>query len=129
MTLPASSFASPLSAPLSTSSPSTRGFAELDERVVGGPGGVLLVRAPSREAADAVGAHVGRRLAALGATALHARARTGAPLWRDVASLLGIAQLSCDPARCAEEIAKASLARHAVIVAPLPAAGSWDRTV
>ena len=131
MTL-ANSFASPLSAPLSAAPDATRsssGFAELDERVVSGPTGVLLVRAPSRRAAKAAGAHVGRRVIALGASALHARARAGAPLWREVATMLGLGQLACDPVKCAEEIAHAALTRSIVVVAPLPASGSWDRAV
>jgi len=126
MTLPANTFASPLSA--APTAPA-RAFAELDERVVAGPPAIVLVRAPSREAAAAAGAHVGRRMSALGATVVHARARTGAPLWRDVAAQLGLAQLACDPVRCAAEIAHAAHARHAAIVAPLPEEGSWDRSV
>ena len=130
MTLPASSFASPfLSASVPQTTALSRGFAELDERVIAGPAGVLLVRATSADAGAAAGAHVGRRMSALGATPIFARARTGAPLWRDVASLLGLSQLPCDPSRCASEIAQAAQARHAVIIAALPAAGSWDRSV
>ncbi len=132
MTLPASSFASPISAasaPQTTALSRPAGFAELDERVVAGPAAVMLVRATSLDAGAAAGAHVGRRMSALGATPVFARSTAGAPLWRDVASLLGLSQLPCDPARCASEIAQAAHARHAVIIAALPAAGTWDRSV
>src|SRR5258708_3915010 len=127
MTLPANSFASPLAA--QSAPPAKRAFAELDDRVVAGPAAIVLVRAPSHDAAAAAGAHVGRRMSALGATVVHARARAGAPLWRDVAAQLGLAQLPSDPAQCASEIAHAAHARHAIVVAPLPVDGSWDRSV
>src|SRR5437868_1076253 len=114
MTL-ANSFASPLSSPANTAlggsaftssaaSNASRGFGDLDERVVTAPTGVLVVHAPTRQAAQAAGAHVARRVAALGANALEARARDGAPLWREIATMLGLGSISCDPFKCAEEI-------------------------
>ena len=66
--------------------PSVHGFVELDDRVCGGLAGVVIVRAPSQEACDAMGAHVARRAVAAGMFAIETRARQGSPLWRDVAS-------------------------------------------
>jgi transcriptional regulator with GAF, ATPase, and Fis domain/tetratricopeptide (TPR) repeat protein len=106
-----------------------RGFVELDDRVSRGAGGVAIVRAPSREAAEAIGAHVTRRARAAGMFAIEAKARWGAPLWREVASRIGIGALGSDPAGAAEAIARAASQRRAHVVAPLPRPGSWDRAV
>ena len=101
-----------------------RGFAELDERVVSGGPGVLLVRAPTRDAALAVGAHVARRVMAAGQSAVVGFPRDGAPLWSELAALLGVANLPCEPTPCADEIAQAATSRKAVLIAPLPVQGS-----
>ena len=61
--------------------------------------------------------------------AIVARPHAGAPLWQEVASRLTIARLPCSPSRCAEQIATAALLRRAILLAPLPPQGSWDRAV
>ena len=139
MTLSAYSLASPLSSPLgalrrdeagAAPAGSRGGFAALDDRVAAPEkGGILFVHAPSPDAGVAAGAHVGRRAAASGGFVLSLRARVGAPLWREVASQLGLARVSSQPRVCAEEIAQAAVPKRAVIIAPLPPAGSWDRLV
>jgi len=60
---------------------------------------------------------------------LRARARRGAPLWREVAARLSLLRLDCSPLACATQIASAALARRTAIVATLPAEGTWDRAV
>jgi tetratricopeptide (TPR) repeat protein len=129
MTLVAQALTAPQTPSAAAPGVGARAFAELDERVASGAPGVVLVRAPSREAAHSAGAHVARRLTASGLLPLEARKRAGAPLWREVASLLGVASVPSEPGKCAEEIAQAAALRRAAIVAPLPAAGSWDRAV
>ena len=89
----------------------------------------MVVRASSREAAAAMGAHVARRARAAGFCAVEARSALGAPLWREVASRLGVGALAGDPGDAAEAIARAASLRRAVVVAALPAAASWDRAV
>ena len=106
-----------------------RGFVELDERVTSGAGGVAVVRASSRESGEAIAAHLARRARVAGMFAIEAKARRGAPLWRDVASRLGIGGLPNDPAHAADAIARAAAVRRALIVGAMPRAGTWDRTV
>ncbi len=60
---------------------------------------------------------------------MHGRTRAGAPLWAEVAGRLALTTLESDPLRCAEQVSSAAVAGRAVIVAPLPAAGTWDRSV
>ncbi|HEY3818576.1 MAG TPA: sigma 54-interacting transcriptional regulator [Polyangiaceae bacterium] len=115
--------------PAATSSIAPRGFVELDDRVASAACGVVVVRAPSREAAGAMGAHVARRARAGGLCTIEARSGLGAPLWREVASRLGVGALPGDPADAAEAIARAATLRRAIVVAALPAAGTWDRQV
>jgi transcriptional regulator with GAF, ATPase, and Fis domain/tetratricopeptide (TPR) repeat protein len=132
MTLVAYPLSSPRQPAAAPSAPA-RGFVELDERVSGsvmGAGvGMLLVRAPSDEAAAAIGAHLARRATLSGAFAIQARGRTGCPLWREVAAKLGIGALPGDPSAAADAIAHALQVRRALIVAPLPAPRGWDRAV
>jgi transcriptional regulator with GAF, ATPase, and Fis domain/tetratricopeptide (TPR) repeat protein len=116
-------------------------FSGLDERLVAATHEhatvptVLLARTTSAETARAIVAHAARKLRGLGLQAICARAHASAPLWQEVAAKLGIsaetshAPLSTDPSKCAERIASAMVARHAAVLAPLPAAGSWDRAV
>ncbi len=106
-----------------------RGFVELDDRVCGGLAGIVVVRAPSQEACDAMGAHVARRALAAGMFAIETRARGGSPLWRDVASRLGVDVLPSDPPAAADAIARVAAMRRAIVVAPMPHAGTWDRAV
>ena len=129
MTLLAYPLASPRVLPAATSRIAVRGFVEVDDRVASGAGGVAIVRAPSREAADALGAHVARRARAAGRCAIEAKSARGAPLWREVASRLGVGVLPGDPTDAAEAIARAATMRRAVVVATLPPAGTWDRAV
>jgi hypothetical protein len=129
MTLVAQTIPSPRVFPAATAAIATRGFVELDDRIAGAVGGVAVVRGPSREAAEAAGAHVARRARAVGLCAIEARSTAGAPLWREVASRLGVSSLAGDPADAADTIARAANLRRAMIVAALPPAGSWDRAV
>jgi transcriptional regulator with GAF, ATPase, and Fis domain len=129
MNLLAHSLSSPRTFPAATSALGPRGFIDLDDRVVAGVGGVAVVRAPSREAAEAMGAHLARRARALGQCTIEARSGLGAPLWREVASRLGVGTLAGDPTEAAAAVARAALLRRAVVVAALPAAGTWDRAV
>jgi len=132
MTLVAYPLSSPrvqTAAPVSQPAQPARGFVELDDRVAAGIAGMVVVRAPSLEAADAIGAHVARRASPTGAFVIQGRAREGAPLWREVASRLGITVLPGDPVSAAEAIARAAAMRRAITVAPLPPVGTWDRAV
>jgi transcriptional regulator with GAF, ATPase, and Fis domain len=106
-----------------------RGFVELDDRVGTGVAGMLVVRAPSSESAEAMGQHVARRATTTGALVVEARAREGAPLWREVALRLGVSALPGDPSAAAEAIAREANLRRALVIAPLPDAGGWDRAV
>jgi transcriptional regulator with GAF, ATPase, and Fis domain/tetratricopeptide (TPR) repeat protein len=115
--------------PGATPAVAPQGFIELDDRVATGAGGVVVVRACSRESAEAMGAHLARRARGAGFCAVEARAALGAPLWREVASRLGVGALGGDPTAAAEAIARAASLRRAVVVAALPPAGTWDRAV
>ncbi len=91
----------------------------------------LLVRAPAAST-QALLAHAARRLRGAGHIALSVRqahARLGAPMWQEVASRLSIARVDCDPVHAAEQLTAALTTRRAVIVAPLPPLGTWDRAV
>ena len=109
--------------------PAARGFAALDERVRCGQGGLVLVQLVESSTADAVLAHVARRALHAHPLVLRARARRGAPLWREVAARLSLQRLDCSPVACAMQIASAALARRTAIIATLPAEGTWDRAV
>ncbi len=110
-------------------SPPARGFAALDERMLAFAPGLLVVRAPSREASVAIGMHVARRAASAGAMVIEARERRGCPLWREVAAKLGVGELPSEPAGAAAAIAHAAILRRAVVVGPLPSSRGWDRAV
>jgi transcriptional regulator with GAF, ATPase, and Fis domain/tetratricopeptide (TPR) repeat protein len=129
MTLVAHPLPAPRVFPAAASTVAARGFVELDDRVASAACGVVVVRAPSRDAADAMGAHVARRARAGGLCTIEARSSRGAPLWREVASRLGVGALAGDPADAAEAIARAATVRRAIVVAALPPAGTWDRQV
>ncbi|HEY2512792.1 MAG TPA: hypothetical protein VGI39_18125, partial [Polyangiaceae bacterium] len=90
--------------------------------------GVLVARAP-HDVAAALLAHAARRARGTGRLAVMARAQDGAPLWQEVAARLSLSKIPCDPAKCAEQIAMAAVLRRAILIAPLPKAGSWDRAV
>ena len=111
------------------SSSQSRSFVELDDRVASGQGGIAIVLSPSQETADAIAAHVARRARAAGIIAMEPRARSGTPLWREVASRLGIRRQGSDPFEAASTIARAATLRRIHVVATLPRAGSWDRDV
>ncbi|MFO0734982.1 MAG: sigma 54-interacting transcriptional regulator [Labilithrix sp.] len=113
--------------PASVAAPA-RTFVDLDERLVGAQPGVMLVRAPA-DAHGPITAHASRRLRTSGWLPIGAQVRSGAPLFREVALHLGVANAPCDPALCAETIANAAVAMRAAIVAPLPKDGTWDRSV
>ena len=89
---------------------------------------MLVARAP-HDVAEALLAHAARRARSAGRLAILARAHAGAPLWQEVAARLSLPRIACDPVKCAEQIATAALLRRATIIAPLPAAGTWDRAV
>ena len=104
--------------------PLARGFVELDDRVLSGAPGVILVLASSLEIAGAASTHIARRSAVMGHPVLEARARGGAPLFREVQAQLGLSG-SCDIAKCASEIAGVT----GTVILPLPSEGTWDRAV
>ena len=116
-------------------------FVEFDERLVAAAtAGVLLVRAP-QDVHAALMAHAARRLRTSGWSALvdpisptsvsgrALTASTRAPLFRELATQLGLGAVSSDPHACAEAIAQAAAAKHAAVVAALPKEGTWDRAV
>ena len=129
MTLVASPLTSPHLYPAAALQAPARGFIELDDRVVSGSPGMVVVCAPSREAAEAIGAHLARRAGATGAFAIEARERPGCTLWSEVAARLGVGELPGDAGAAADAIAHAALVRRALIIAPLPSARGWDRAV
>lgn len=113
------------------------GFSELDQRLLAQGGAalgagpakpvVLIARTNDRNSAAALEHHVARRWESIHAAPVRGFARAGAPLWHDVATKLRISLDDNDPALCAEKIAAALVSRP--LVAPLPAAGTWDRAV
>jgi transcriptional regulator with GAF, ATPase, and Fis domain len=110
------------------SAPGVRAFVELDERLVSAQPGVLIARAPL-DVHGPVRAHASRRLRARGFLTVDAAMRVGAPLFREVATYLGLGALPVDPAECAEMLASAAVAQRAAIVVSMPPAGTWDRAV
>ena len=119
------------SIPAPSLAPAARGFAALDERVQSAreTGAILVARSIDSSASAPLLAHLARRASAHGTPVLRARGHRHAPLWREIAQRLSIAKLDCAPLSCAAQIASAALARRAIIVAPLPAEGTWDRAV
>ena len=73
-------------------------------------------------------AHAARRLRSSGWSALSASS-TRAPLFRELATQLGLGAVSSDPHACAEAIVQAASAKHAAVVSVLPSEGTWDRAV
>ncbi len=102
------------------------GFSALDDWLLASRTGVAIVEA-TESMHEALLAHSIRRLVATGRRATKARAGLGAPLFREVATLIGIRHLSSEPALAAEQIAE-HLAGGA-IAAALPARGTWDDAV
>jgi transcriptional regulator with GAF, ATPase, and Fis domain len=136
--------AHPLSTPRSflgassAGAPGPRRFIELDDRLCGALeapagsallAGVAIARTPAADLANAIAAHVARRVRNSGRWAIEARASRGAPLWRDVASRLGIGVLASDPGDAAQAIGRAVAQSGGVVVAELPAQATWDRAV
>src|SRR5579863_4956365 len=119
----------PASRPPSAATPAVAGFADLDDRLRSGAPGVLLVHVACAGAASAVAAHVARCARSMGANVIQGQSRPGAPLWRDIAVRLGIPGVDCGPKQCAAQIAANASGHRAIIVAPLPWIGTWDRTV
>ncbi|HEX7664883.1 MAG TPA: hypothetical protein VF407_10240, partial [Polyangiaceae bacterium] len=122
------------SAPASSSDaqgPVALDFSALDERALqpgtsAGPT-LLVAKVVNEAAAAAIHHHFARRFAAAHLTPVHARARHGAPLWRDVAAQLHVTLEGNDPAHAAEKIAGALASRP--LLAALPKPGTWDRAV
>ena len=101
-------------------------FAALDERVASGHGGVLLVHVVDDRTIEALRAHLVRRARASCSLVISAH---GDPVWREVATRLGIAKVECTPSSCAAQLASATQGRRAAILFTLPRAGTWDRAV
>ena len=115
--------------PLSVvAAPAARAFVDLDERIVRSEPGIVIVRAPADVHAPLV-AHVTRRLRTSGLTPVDAIVRAGTPLFREIATQLGLCAMPGDPTACADALATAAIAKRAAIVATLPAEGTWDRAV
>jgi transcriptional regulator with GAF, ATPase, and Fis domain/tetratricopeptide (TPR) repeat protein len=125
----------------------SRAFVDFDARLVAGPGsiagiaGVVVVRAP-QDVHAALLAHAARRVRTSGwSPVVDGRVDrvssvvvvpTGAPIFREIASQLGLpgaSLISSEPHAFAEAIAQAASVAHAAIVAPLPREGTWDRAV
>jgi transcriptional regulator with GAF, ATPase, and Fis domain len=101
-------------------------FAALDERVTSGHGGVLLVHVVDDRTIEALRAHLVRRARSSCSLVISAH---GDPVWREVATRLGIAKVDCTPAACAAQLASATQGRRAAILVTLPRNGTWDRAV
>ena len=125
----------------------SRAFVDFDERLVASPGstagiaGVVVVRAP-QDVHAALLAHTARRVRTSGwSPVVDGRVDrlssvlvvpTGAPIFREIASQLGLpgaSLISSEPQTFAEAIAQAASVARAAIVAPLPREGTWDRAV
>ena len=106
----------------------SRGFAALDEAILARTG-VLVARAPSVAAAYALSAHVARRATLAGLSSLRAVGGEATSIWSEVATRLHAPKLEGDPALAATQLLDAARARQAVVIAPLPPQGSWDRAV
>ncbi len=116
-------------APLALISPAhAHAFAELDERVVAAHPGIVLVRAPI-DVHGPILAHASRRLRTSGWSTIEVLGGVGVPIVREVAVQLGLPWTEGDAVGMAEAIVTAALARRAVLLARLPAEGTWDRLV
>ena len=78
---------------------------------------------------EALLAHAQRRARSVGKGSILARAHVGAPLWHEVACRLDVRRLSLEPEACARQIASAATLQRVVLLARLPAPGTWDRLV
>jgi transcriptional regulator with GAF, ATPase, and Fis domain len=130
LALPALSLAPPLSPSRSCGA---RGFVELDELLLSGSAPeVVIVRAPSAVHA-AVVAHAARRLRTAGLSCVDAASAAhglpGAPLFRELATQLGLGVVATDPQACALAIAQAAASQRAALISLLPSEGTWDRAV
>ncbi len=94
--------------------------------------GVVVLRVPA-SIQLAVVAHTRRRLRARAVATLDvfsdARTRVYVPLFRELATHLGLGLVPGDPQACAEVVAQAASAKRTAVLAPLPIAGSWDFAV
>jgi DNA-binding NtrC family response regulator/Tfp pilus assembly protein PilF len=109
-------------------SATTHAFVDFDERLAASQAGVVVVRAPL-DVHGPILAHASRRLRASGWLPIKAVGRAGAPLFREVATHLGLDGAPYDPPACADAIATAATAQRAAVVAPLPPSGTWDFAV
>ena len=112
--------------PENTNEGSSFDFAALDERVASGHGGVLLVHVVDDRTIEALRAHLVRRARASCSLVISVH---GDPVWREVATRLGIAKVECTPSSCAAQLTSATQGRRAAILVTLPRAGTWDRAV
>ncbi len=108
--------------------PIPRAFVDLDDRVVAGQAGVVVVRAAADLHAGLV-AHVARRLRTSGWGPAIAVSRPGAPIFREIATQLGVGALPNDVVAVAEVVAQACAARRFAVVASMPREGTWDHAV
>jgi transcriptional regulator with GAF, ATPase, and Fis domain/tetratricopeptide (TPR) repeat protein len=104
-----------------------RGFVDLDERILARASGVAIARVQGMDDGIAIASHVARRAADVYDIVLVVSS-TGT-LWADVGARLGLGRLPCEPAECARRIAESLAARGGLVIAPLPAQGSWDFSV
>jgi transcriptional regulator with GAF, ATPase, and Fis domain len=105
------------------------GFSSFDDRLGDGRPGLIVLRAESDDIVRAMLAHAARRLVSAGTTVVRASKRPGVSMLRHVGERLGVRETSDDPIRYSDALARALFARKAVVVAPLPQDGSWDRAV
>jgi len=119
-----------ISSPTSPSSPSgePQGFTELDDRLVEGRPGLLVVIAPP-ELHPAVLAHAARRVRAASGVALLGEARRGAPMFHEIAAQLAVRSTTTNVARFGAALADEARRRRAAILGALPAEGTWDHEV
>src|SRR5207253_5217390 len=74
-----------------------RAFVDFDERIVSAQPGVVIVRAPIDVHAPLT-AHAARRLRTSGYLPVDATVRAGAPLFREIATQLGLGSIASEPA-------------------------------
>ena len=74
-------------------------------------------------------AHAARRLVSSGTVVIRSSRMLGVSMLRQVGEKLGVRETSDDPIRYSDALARALFARKAVLVAPLPTEGTWDRAV
>lgn len=109
----------------------TAAFGTFDDRLVASvvDGGFIVVRAPVSMHL-ALFAHASRRARARAHCSIEvAKQMLGTPVFREVATQLGLAELPTDPTVCADVVAAEAHTRRAVLVLPLPDRGTWDFAV